>query len=56
MILLITYFCPDENKIMVSHGIDLKTDRIVVLPNEPIFYFGDRKWDAALHGLVLHEK
>lgn len=56
MILLITYFCPEENKEMVSHGVDLKTDRLVVLPSQPLFYFGDRKWDTALHGWVLHDK
>jgi len=42
MIILITYLEEKTNTRMVSHGYDVNTDQIVVLPNVPLVYFNHR--------------
>lgn len=43
MIILITYKDEIDNIIRVSHGYDTNTDKIVILPNDPLGYFNP-KW------------
>jgi hypothetical protein len=39
MIILITYLDKETNTKMVSHGYNVTTDELVVLPSVPLFYF-----------------
>lgn len=54
MIILITYKNPDDNNILyVSHGIDSETDKGVVLPDMPLYFFTDRKFDRDMVEWVI---
>lgn len=56
MILLSTY---KERKgkqdvVMVSHGFDTTTDRLIVLPIQPLFYF-DHHFDSEIGEYILDD-
>jgi hypothetical protein len=53
MIILITYLDKETNTKMVSHGYNVTTDELVVLPSVPLFYFGDAKFDSEVGEYIL---
>ena len=52
MIILILYESNKEKQLMVSHGWNTDTDRIVILPNLPLFCF-DYKYDLDIGEYIL---
>jgi hypothetical protein len=38
---------------MVSHGYNVTTDELVVLPSVPLFYFDDAKFDSEMGEYIL---
>jgi hypothetical protein len=52
MIILITYLDKETNTKMVSHGYNVTTDELVVLPSVPLFYF-DAKFDSEVGEYIL---
>jgi hypothetical protein len=53
MIILITYKDEEANHLMVSHGYNVATDDIVILPSLPIFYF-NVKFDSDVGEYILN--
>ena len=56
-IICITYYernSSNEKKLLVSHGIDEKTGKTVILPNESPLSLG-AKWDFELNEWVIYE-
>lgn len=53
MILLITFRHEKTKEIWVSHGIDLDNDKIVILPQMPLFYYDKAKYDCDLAEYVI---
>lgn len=53
MIVLITYLDEETNTKMVSHGYNVTTDELVVLPSVPLFYFDDAKFDSEVGEYIL---
>jgi hypothetical protein len=54
MIVLITYLDEETNTKMVSHGYNVTTDDIVILPSVPLFYFDDVKFDSEVGEYILN--
>jgi hypothetical protein len=59
--MIIVYTTKEKNshtgrtEIIVSHGISTNTNKLVILPSEPIHTFG-AKFDAHIGEYVLHEE
>ena len=53
MILLITFRDEKTNEIWVSHGIDLDSDNIVILPEMRLSLYDKAKYDCHLMDYVI---
>lgn len=54
MIILITYIDKKTKQLCVSHGYNVETSDMVILPNNPIIYF-DCKFNTEVGEYVLNE-
>ena len=59
MIILITHTAFNEktnkNETLVSHGINYQTDKVIILPCEPINFFPDAEFNQNLGEYVIYE-
>lgn len=55
MILVFT-FRDEEGKECVDYGLNLDNDKFVVMPQVPVYFFEDIKWDSDLQSNVIYNK
>jgi hypothetical protein len=56
MIIIITYRDREDNQTYVDHGINLKDDSVVTLPQVPVSALAEAKFDLDVGEYVLYDK